>query len=108
MNAEETNVFNCLSPAPSAAALCTSPLGPYQKKCSARRPLTLVHHPSRRAVVHPSQIDLDDNQLVPEDEDKAHFKEQCGWEEYVEEDSGSGYGGGGDGNDQCGNVHAIR
>ena len=93
MNAEETNVFNCLSPAPSAAALCTSPLGPYQKKCSARRPLALVHHPSRRAVVHPSQIDLDDNQLVPVDEDMAHFKEQCmntDWDESEEEGSDSG------------------
>ena len=30
------------------------------------------------------------NTLVPSEEDKAHFKEQCGWEEYVEEESDSG------------------
>ena len=44
-------------------------------------------------------LELDGNQLVPSDEDKAHFKAQCDWEENVEEDDNSGYGGGGDGSD---------
>ena len=28
-------------------------------------------------------LDLEANQLVPSDEDEAHFEEQCGWGEFM-------------------------
>ena len=36
------------------------------------------------------RLSLGNTHLLPSDEDEAHFKEQCGWEEYVEEESDSG------------------